>query len=42
MEQEFFGFIDKEIHNLDEGTIFQLLQSHGRINDYCLTLAKKF
>ena len=42
MEQEFFGFIDKEIHNLDEGAVFQLLQSHGRINDYCLTLAKKF
>ena len=30
------------MHNLDEDAIFQLLQSHGRINDYCLQLAKTF
>lgn len=42
MEFEFFAFIDKELHNLDKDTIFQLLQSHGRINDYCLQLARKF
>ena len=42
MESEFFAFIEKEIHNLEKDTIFQLLQSHGRINDYCLVFAKKF
>lgn len=42
MEHEFFGFIQQELHNLDKDSIFQLLQSHGRINDYCLQLAKKF
>lgn len=41
MESEFFEFINREIHNLDEDSIFQLLQSHGRI-DYCLKLAQKF
>lgn len=41
MESEFFAFISAQIHNLHEETIFQLLQSHGRINDYCLELAKK-
>ena len=28
--------------NLDEDTVFELLQSHNRMNDYCLILAKKF
>lgn len=42
MEVEFFNFIDEQIENLNEEAIFKLMQSHGRINDYCLELAKKF
>ena len=42
LEKEFFEFIDKQMSNLQEDTVFELLQSHGRMNDYCLTLARKF
>ena len=41
-EKDFFEYINRENHNLNEDSIFWLLQSHGRINDYCLNLAQKF
>ena len=42
LEKEFFLFIENERKNLNEESIFQILQSHGRMNDYCLKLAKTF
>ena len=42
LEEQFFAFIESEKRNLNEETIFQILQSHCRMNDYCLRLAKTF
>ena len=41
LEKEFLEFIDSQLPNMQEDTVFELLQSHGRMNDYCLSMAKK-